>query len=58
VPLEQRGANLGLQCLHPLRDVGLHGVEFVGGAGDAAQPCDGGKGHQVGQFHAINPFLL
>ena len=36
VPLEQRGADLGFQRLHPLGDVGLHGVEFVGGAGDAA----------------------
>ena len=56
VPLEQRGADLGLQRLHPLGDVGLHGVEFVGGAGDAAEARDGGKGQEVGQFHGIAPF--
>jgi hypothetical protein len=51
VPLEQGGADLGLQRLDPLRDVGLHSVEFVGGAGDAAEPGDGGKGKEVGQLH-------
>ena len=53
VPFEQRGADLGFQRLHPLRDVGLHGVEFVGGARNAAEPGDGRKGREVGQFHGL-----
>ena len=56
VPLEQRGADLGFQRLDPLGDVGLHGVEFVGGAGDAAQPGHGRKGQEVAQFHRDAPF--
>ncbi len=55
VPLEQRGADLGFQRLDPLRDVGLHGVEFVGGAGDAAQPGDGRKG-RGGRLNSIGTF--
>ena len=51
VPLEQRGSDLGLQRLYPLGDVGLHGVEFVRGAGDAAQPRHGRKRQEIGQFH-------
>ena len=58
VPLEQRGADLGFQRLHPLGDVGLHGVEFVGGAGDAAEPGDGGKGQEIAQFHAGDRFIF
>jgi hypothetical protein len=57
VPLEQAGADFGLQRLHPVGDIGLHGVEFIGGAGDAAQARDGRKGHQIGQFHESVSFL-
>ena len=56
VPLEQRGADLGFQRLHALSDVGLHGVEFFGGAGDAAGAGDGREGQEVGQFHRKSPF--
>ena len=34
VPFEQGGADLGLERLYSLRDVGLHCVEFIGGAGN------------------------
>ena len=56
VPLEQRGADLGLQRLDALGDVGLHGIQLFGGPGDAAKPRDRGKGEQVGQFHLGPPF--
>jgi hypothetical protein len=56
VPLEQRGADLGFQCLDALGDVGLHGVELFGGAGDAAIARHGREGHEVGQFHGNAPF--
>jgi hypothetical protein len=58
VPLEQRRSDFGLERLHPLRDVGLHGVEFDGGAGDAAQARHGGKCHQIGQFHDVGSVLF
>ena len=58
VPLEQSGADLGFQCFHPLRDVGLHGVEFVGGAGDAAQTGDRRKGLEIAQFHGEFRFIF
>jgi hypothetical protein len=32
----------------------LHGVEFVGGAGDAAETRDRGKSHEIGQFHGVS----
>ena len=41
MPFEQRRSDLGLERLHPLRDIGLHGVEFIGGAGDATEPRHG-----------------
>ena len=58
VPLEQRGADFGLQCLYPLGDVGLHGVELVGGTGDAAEPGDGGEGQEIAQLHGAFRFIL
>ena len=58
VTLEQRGADLGLQRLHPLRDVGLDGVEFVGRAGNAAEASDGRKGQEIAQFHGAVRFIL
>ena len=56
VPLEQRGADFGFQRFHPLRHVGLHGVEFFGGAGDAAGARHRREGHEIGQFHGEAPF--
>jgi hypothetical protein len=34
----------------------LHGVKFVGGAGDAAGTCDRRKSHEVYQLHRAVPF--
>src|SRR5882757_7119796 len=51
--LEQRGADLGLQRFDPLGHVRLHGVEFVGGAGDATEARHGREGHEIAQFHGV-----
>ncbi len=40
VPLKQGDTDFGLERLHPLGDVRLNGVEFVGRAGDAAGARD------------------
>jgi hypothetical protein len=41
-----------------LGDVGLHCVEFFGGAGDATEPRDGRKGQEIAQFHGEDRFNL
>ena len=56
VPLEQRDSDFGFERLHPLGDVGLHGVELGSGAGDAAGARDGRKSHEIGQFHGADRF--
>ena len=57
VALEQRCADLGLQGLDALGDVGLHRVELFGGAGDAAGAGHRGKGLDVTQFHGVVSLL-
>ena len=56
VTFEQGGADLGLQRLHPLGDVRLHGVEFVRGAGDPAEARDSRKGHEIDSIPWRIPF--
>jgi hypothetical protein len=51
MPFEQWDADLGLQRLHACGDVGLHGTEFGGRAGDPSAPRDGGENRQIGELH-------
>jgi hypothetical protein len=48
---EEVDAELGFELAHARGDVGLHAVELLRGAGDAARLYDGAKDVEIGQVH-------
>jgi len=51
--VEQGGAQLSFEVAHAGRDGGLHDVQPVGGAGEAALLGDGDEGGQLPQLHGL-----